>query len=353
MIRFRAYLFLFATLLFAALLLPACTTPQPAEATPALPTLTAEAGQPALTTPAPTDESTPALPASTIRITDAAQAAPAAETTPIPVTPAAAPETPQQATADPVNWRDFPIIPTISDTARQIYQQGQVLGRDPHAFSKIGDCQCSTDLFFVNFERPGDYELGEYAYLQETIDWFAGSFGRWNLTIGDGFNAAAVFSPLRADPELCRSGETPLACEIRLHNPSIAIISLEKWWGSDLEKNEKYMRQIVEVCIRNGVVPILGTKADNLEGDHSINETVARIALEYDIPLWNFWLAVQPLKDHGVQLTTSDGTPDLFHLTYGNFYYFSAPESARSGWTMRNLTALQVLDAVWRGVSQP
>lgn len=349
MIRTHSSLFLLTALLFTALLLAACTAAQAAEVATALPAATTQAAQPALTLPSPTAESTAAAPSPTRGLTTPA----AADATAVPTAPVAAEEVLQPTPADPANWREFPVIPSISDTARSIYQQGQVLGRNPHAFSKIGDCQCSTDLFFVNFEWPDEYDLGEYGYLQETIDWFAGSFGRWNMTIGDGFNAAAVFSPLRANPELCRSGETPLACEIRLHNPSIAIISLEKWWGSDLEKNEKYMRQIIEVCIQNGVVPILGTKADNLEGDHSINQTVARIALEYDIPLWNFWLSVQPLENHGVQPTTSDGTPDLFHLTYGDFYNFSAPESVRSGWTMRNLTALQVLDAVWRGVSQP
>jgi hypothetical protein len=251
------------------------------------------------------------------------------------------------------DWRTLPIIPPISQTARQIYQQGLALGRDPHAFSKIGDCQFSTDFFFINFDLPGHYNLGEYSSLQTTIDWFAGSFGRWNVTIADGFNAAAVLSPLRADPEQCQPGETPLACEFRLHNPSLVLISLEKWWGGDLEKNERYMRQIIELSIQAGILPILATKADNLEGDHSINQTIARLAQEYDIPLWNFWLAVQPLPNHGVQPTTPQGTPDLFHLTYGNYYDFSVPEAKRSGWTVRNLTALQMLEAVWLAVSQP
>ena len=255
--------------------------------------------------------------------------------------------------AAPADWRTLPVIPTVSETARQVYQQGQALGRDPQAFSKVGDCQCATDLFFVNFDWPGYYDLGEYSGLQVTIDWFAGSFKRWGVAIGDGFNAAAVLSPLRANPKQCQPGEHPLACEFRLHNPSFVIISLEKWWGGDMEKGEQYLRQIIEFSIQSGVVPILGTKADNLEGDHSINQTIVRLAQEYDFPLWNFWLAVQPRRAPGVQLTDPQGTPDLFHLTYGNYYDFSVPETERSGWTVRNLTALQALEAAWQAVSQP
>ncbi len=83
---------------------------------------------------------------------------------------------------------------------------------------------------------------------------------------------------------------------------------------------------------------MLSTKADNAEGDHSINAIVAKVAYDYDLPLWNFWLVVQPLPNHGLQ---SDGV----HLTYaGNI--FNDPVRMKSAWPWRNLTALQVLDAV-------
>ena len=95
--------------------------------------------------------------------------------------------------------------------------------------------------------------------------------------------------------------------------------------------------------LAQGVVPIVGTKADNLEGDHRINHIVACLAQEYDVPLWNFWAAIQPLPNHGLQ-------PDLEHLTYG-VPDFSNSKAMQTAWTVRNLTALQALDAVWRGVN--
>ena len=103
---------------------------------------------------------------------------------------------------------------------------------------------------------------------------------------------------------------------------------------------EPQMRALIEYSIENGVVPILSTKADNEEGDHSINTTIARLAYEYDIPLWNFWLAVQPLPEKGLQ---EDGV----HLTWGR-NYFNDQDTLQKAWPVRNLTALQILDKVWR-----
>lgn len=255
----------------------------------------------------------------------------------------------------PDYWMSLPIIPSVSQTAREIYQHGTEMGRDPHAFSKIGDCQSIKTYFLNYFDNPELYRLGEYASLQDTIDWYAGSFSRDSLAVKGGFNAAAILSPLRADPNLCHSDENPIACELRLQNPSIAIISLEEWWAGHPENYEAYMRQIIEYAIQQGVVPIVATKADNLEGNHLINQTIARLALEYDIPLWNFWLAVQPLPNHGLAAVDVYGEADMFHLTHSdNYYFYDDPNATQSGWAMRNLTALQALDAIRRGLtSQP
>jgi len=136
-----------------------------------------------------------------------------------------------------------------------------------------------------------------------------------------------------------------LTCELRLYRPSIAIISLEETWGRDnkVENYEKYMRQIIETVIDFGTVPILATKADNLEGDHQINQAIVCLAYEYDIPLWNFWRAVQPLEDHGLN-------KDGFHLTGLN--NFTDIEHLEDGWPVRNLTALQAIDLVWRQLNE-
>lgn len=255
---------------------------------------------------------------------------------------ATAPE-PTQGSDD---WKSLPVIPTVSETARQIYQKGLEMGNDPARFSRIGDCQNISTYFLAGFDAPGSYQLGDYGDLQGVIDHFAGSFGRTSLAVKGGFNVAAILSPLHADRSQCEATESPLTCELRVNKPSIAILSFETWWSQKpAEVYEEYLRQVVDTTIAQGVVPILATKADNLEGDHSINQAIARVATDYDIPLWNFWAAMQPLPSHGL---TADG----FHLTHADFYDFASAENLTTGWAWRNLTALQALDAVWRGLEE-
>ncbi len=212
------------------------------------------------------------------------------------------------------------------------------MGNDPHAFSKVGDCQSISQALLGVYDQPGRYQLSaDQQSLQQTIDQFAGSFKRDGQAVKGGFNAAAVLSPMWADPDFCQAGENPLECEIRLHKPSFVIISLEVWWqGRTPDRYIQYMHQIIDYTIAHGAVPILSTKADNVEGDNSINLANATLAYQYDLPLWNFWRAAQPLPNHGLDPVRADG----FHL------------SMDYGWPARSLTALESLDAVWRGVTQ-
>jgi hypothetical protein len=252
-------------------------------------------------------------------------------------------------TPEPGAWKTGPVVPEFDGNAAEIFARGLSLQRNSRVFSKIGDCQNITTYFLADFESPDKYRLGEYADLQATIDWFKGSFGRKSAAVRGGMNVAAVMNPLMADPMVCEAGETPLGCELRLNNPGVAIISMEEDWSGDVPKYETYMRQIIEYTISQSVVPVVATKADNLEGGHRINGLIARLAWEYDIPLWNFWAAVQPLPAHGL-------SEDGFHLTQAlgfHNYFFDEPPEQWSGWMARNLTALQVLDAARRTVIAP
>jgi hypothetical protein len=244
-------------------------------------------------------------------------------------------------TLGPEEWKDLPIVPTISETALRIYQRGLQLGEDAHAFSKVGDCGSTPSWFLGDFDRgPRYYNLGTYTDLEAVIQQYQGSFGRTSLAARSGFNASSVFAPIWADRTQCAAEETPLACEYRIHRPSVSLITLgtNDVWHQDTFESQ--MRAIIEFSIQQGILPVLATKADNSEGDSSINATIARLAQEYDIPLWNYWRAVQPLPDHGLQ-------PDGAHLTWGP-NRFNDPKAMESGWAVRNLTALQVLNAVWQ-----
>jgi hypothetical protein len=242
----------------------------------------------------------------------------------------------------PERWQEWPVIPVISDYALEIYRAGIAQGNDPMHFSKVGDCQNIRQYFLGLFDESGTYRLGDnYAYLQETIDHYAGNWSRDSEAVRTGFNVASVLAALQANPENCQPSETPLACEIRIWNPSFVLISMETWNADrPVQDYENYLRQIVDYAISENVMPIVGTKADNLEGNDAINQSVARIAAEYDIPLWNFWAATQPLTDQGLY-------EDRFHLTNGPNYY-DDPVSLDLAWPVRNLTGLLTIDAVWK-----
>lgn len=275
--------------------------------------------------------------------TDVPTVPPAEAVAAAPAIPAAtaAPKPPLEKDA----WMKMPVVPAgVSDAMRAVYQRGIESGNDPTHFSIIGDCQNVSSYFLYVFDKPGDYSLGsEYAYLQPTIEYYHGSYSRTSLAVKGGFNAAAILSPLRSDPKSCNANESPLDCELRTWRPTIVIVSMETWWShKPAEEYDKYMRKVLDRIIEFGAVPIIATKADNLEGDNSINATVAQIAYDYEIPMWNFWAAVQPLADKGL-------SPDGFHLTFAR-NFFDDPKRMKSAWPWRNLTALQSLDAVRNGL---
>ena len=241
------------------------------------------------------------------------------------------------------DWQNWPVVPHVSPWLKNVYAQGLADGNDPHKFSKIGDCQNVVSLF-LPFDLPPYYRLGEkFSYLMPAIEQFSGSWMRDSQAVQGGYNVASVLSTFFSDKKDCGKDETPLACEFRLNEPSIAIISMETWTSKrPPEIYEDYLSHIVDFVLAHNAIPILATKADNIEGDHSINAAVARVAYKYDIPMWNFWAAAHDLPSAGL-------TEDNFHLTVGKNFFDDQAEMEKA-WPVRNLTALQTIDAVWRAV---
>jgi hypothetical protein len=159
----------------------------------------------------------------------------------------------------------------------EIYQRGVAAGNNPRAFSKIGDCGSTPGWFLGDFDRgPRYYDLGDYTQLSAVIDEFQGSYDRASLAARSGFNASALFVPLWSDRTFCQPGEVPLACEYRVHKPSIAFIMLgtnDVWHPDEFEPQ---MRKIIEYSIANGINPIVAPKRQS-EGDHSINANPCRL----------------------------------------------------------------------------
>jgi hypothetical protein len=242
-----------------------------------------------------------------------------------------------------------PYISGITAHARAIFLAGQALGNHADAFSLVGDSNTDNPAFLAPFDQ-GNYDLGPYADLQSTIDYFKGSFARHSPAAVGGFSTAKVLDPANAGGG-CSGGESPLACEYRLQKPSVALILLGTGDQHAWKDFEGRYRQIIECTVKQGIVPVLITKADNLESTDNtapvgfINAVIVRLSQEYDVPLLNLRQAVDPLPNRGLKTdgfhynTPPDGQSANFtgdHMSYG--------------FNMRNLTALQVLDALRRYV---
>lgn len=239
---------------------------------------------------------------------------------------------------DPVEWKAWPVLPIVSERARLIYQLGQSLGNDPHAFSVFGDCQSEPDVFIGAYETDTDLAARLPANLQETVAWFTGSFNRPSPTVKGGTTSGALlWYAWHQNKYTCTIYESPLQCELRLHKPAFVIIRVGTHYES---RNEDYMRKVLDQLIAAGVLPILATKADNDELDGHVNAGYAGLAVEYDLPFWNFWAAVRELPEHGLYTRPDRRGQGAIYLT-------------DQAVAIQRLSALQMLDMVRRAVMEP
>ena len=275
----------------------------------------------------------------------AARPKPAVAKTPATPGPAAtSPPLPQgQIAVNGVALSAFVVMPQeVKQNIREIYRQGQALGRNPHALARVGDSTVENGFFLMAFDQR-HYNLGNYAYLQAAIDYFSGSFARESVAVGRGFHTTTVMDPAQTNPA-CASGETLVECELRLTNPSVVVIRLG---ANDVGMPDIFgrkMRQMVELALSKGVIPVLGTKADRQDPDNAINNVIHQVAADYKIPLWDFDVVAQTMPHRGL-------ASDNVHPTIGLGRDYSQPETFQYGHAMQDLTALMALDAIWREVN--
>jgi hypothetical protein len=256
------------------------------------------------------------------------------------------PETSDISTINLAEYAVVPTSPSVLNHAREIYEQGRILGMDPHVISKIGDCITDNPRFLYPFGL-NEYNLGGYIQLQPVIDYFGASMAYDSQAAYDGLVTTAVLDPVFANPGACLPGESPLHCEIRIHRPSVAIIMFgaQDLLFTSAEDFDQSLRHIVHETIQAGVIPILSTFPSNLQRwDQSIayNQIVVQVAVDYQIPLINLWLALESLPHHGVD---SDGRHLSIPITSAGDL---RADNLKRGYTLRNLITLEALDVVWR-----
>jgi len=289
-----------------------------------------------------------------------------AEVLPVPESPAGGAAQPGGVSANPnyagiemggfdptsvagIDLTKIPIIARPTSTARAIFWQGKAMGRNPQVVAKVGDC-FSAHEYYLNPFGWDKYNLGEYTNLQDVINYYHDSLAVASYAASVGFLAGAVMDRTWTDPNVCDpQTESPLDCEYRIRNPSVALIM---FGTQDIRlmtprQFDIYLREVVRITLADNIVPILSTVPGNLDmWNHTIlyNQIIVKIAQDNDLPLINLWLALEPLPNKGLG-------DDHLHLSFpitepGDF---SNEENLQTGYVMRNLVTLQSLDAGWRG----
>jgi hypothetical protein len=264
------------------------------------------------------------------------------ETAAVQATPT---DTPVLVNGMPVD--SFVILPRpVQQAMSVVFYEGQAIGRVPKHFSKIGDSLIATPNSMTLFDSSR-YDLGDYDYLQPVIDYFDGSFARYGVSTIPSLRSWGLFDPDWADPKWCEPDEGALACEIRLHNPAIALFFIGSNDSSEAEIYTENMRRAVEYATSSGVIPVLVTKADRYEGDGNRNNDILRqIAAEFDVPLLDFDLIAETLPNRGLG-------EDNVHLASSADGNFMMPQALETGYGTHNLVILMGLYAVWQDIIEP
>lgn len=243
---------------------------------------------------------------------------------------------------------------------QQVYARGQELGNNANVFAKVGD-SITVSSMTLHPIGVGLYNLAGYAYLQGVIDFYTAgktrdernSFNEESVAAGIGWTTYAVLDPEASDPDQCLPGEIPLLCEYRLLRPSVALIM----YGTNdigVIESRQYranLDRIVTLTEAQGIIPVLTTvptRVDYEARTREFNQIVTEVALAHQIPLLDYGGAMQPLGRAGFDL-------DRVHPSPPPRGYEGAADFSETnlgyGYVVRNLTALQILDAVWRATA--
>ena len=245
----------------------------------------------------------------------------------------------------------LPILPEVSEEMVEIYKRGQILGNHSDVITKVGDSLSVSDKYLTIFSAP-DYDLGPYDYLEDTLNYYAESAGEPSVAARIGLSTYVVFDPLWADKDLCQPNESPLECEYRIKQPSVAFILFgpnDVRSMTEVEYGEQ-MRMIVEDTLERGIIPVVFTFSADPDVELwwqsvNFNRELIKIADDYKIPVINLFTATRTMPDYGLD-------EDGIHLAHSGYFYlkFSKGDEAFYGVTLQNLLALRMLDEIRKTV---
>lgn len=219
-------------------------------------------------------------------------------------------------------------VPAMTARAKQLYAAALKSGRAAGMATVVGDCNSEYMVFFGRLANGGtSLSASGQAGLVSVAQRWGKSFYRASLATHGSFGAATVLDPTWADAKKCSSGENPVACEMRNSNASVVFISLGTGDTFTWQNFEANYRAVIDTVIANHALPILVTKADDLEfyqggaPKGAINDTIRRLGAAYGLPVMDFALATRALPEYGLMtetLETPGGLRDMgaqrFHL---------------------------------------
>jgi PKD repeat protein/ABC-type branched-subunit amino acid transport system substrate-binding protein len=273
-------------------------------------------------------------------------------------------ETPTEAvpvTENPLTA--IPVIPNVSDfqqRLRTIYEAGLSLGKRPGVFTIAGDSSVVQPGFLHPFVSPETYLLDEGSQpLQGIIDWYnltpvdtGVSFNRTSVAANPGWTAQELVNPSNSDTAICEGGETPLACELRLTQASVVIISIgrnDALQGTNPNPFQNALQEAIDTAIAQGVIPILVTiqpindAAVSTQVD-ALNQVIVTVANENQIPVINTWRHFTTMVDSGL---SSDGfTPGIAPTGPGDLTVANITTYGLNAFNFDVLTTLSLLREV-------
>ena len=271
-------------------------------------------------------------------------------------------------------FQTFPIIPdnqAALDTARAIAAVGLADGRRTNAFMDIGDSNSAefspyapgylSPLGAPGYNPVSSGLAASYPNLLSTLSTFqaplpggVNSFDHTSVAAVPGYRAIDVLGTYGEELAITNAG----VALIMIGTNDVDLQTPTNTFTSELQS-------LVHGLASAGVVPILSTIPDNEYLNNAneaatlnFNQVIANVASQDNIPLWNEWLGLTALPNHGLQsggvhLTVSPnggGALNPGDLLYGQnlrvaFVSFLRPEQRFSG--VEPLVA-----QIWRDVEE-
>ncbi len=246
-------------------------------------------------------------------------------------------------------------LPAFNDAtiARVRALRAAGLARSPanrvNVFAKVGDSITEAAGFLADLGFDYETDYGRYGCLRATRDYFAStslgsdtnSFNRASATAMGGWLSS---QPLLGDPA------SPLRAELDATHPLYAIVMIgtNDLASGTLAEYTTNLTRIVTIIEEYGTVPIVSTIPDRPEDARfaplvtSFNAAIRSLASSRNLPLIDYWQAMQDLPGHGV---SDDGIHPSIFRDMGDAQGRQLSDAAlRFGYNMRNLTALLMLE---------